>query len=33
MIDKVLKSADVGSVNLPFPGYTQAWRPRVIEPS
>ena len=22
MIDKVLKSADVGSVNLPFPGYT-----------
>ena len=22
MIDKVLKAADVGSVNLPFPGYT-----------
>jgi anti-sigma factor ChrR (cupin superfamily) len=22
MIDKVFKSADVGSVNLPFPGYT-----------
>jgi hypothetical protein len=22
MIDRVLKSADVGSVNLPFPGYT-----------